>query len=52
VAKQICVVLSLTAKEKALVGELAKRLSCSRTELVLLALRQFLAQRQSQERRP
>jgi len=50
VAKQIVVVLSLTAKEKALVGELAKRLACSRTELMLLALRQYLEKMKSQEK--
>lgn len=40
--KQICIAISLTAQEKALVNQLAKQLQCTRTDLVRRALRQFL----------
>ncbi len=41
-AKQICVAINLSAQEKALVNQLCKRMQCSRTDLVRLALRQML----------
>lgn len=41
-SKQICVAISLTAKEIALIKQLAKQMQCSRTDLVRQALRQFL----------
>ncbi|MGB9577950.1 MAG: hypothetical protein ACPL3S_01620 [Halothiobacillaceae bacterium] len=48
-AKQVCVAISLSAKEKALVSKLAKKYQCTRTDLVRLALRWFL-ERAQQER--
>lgn len=43
-SKQICVAISLTAQEKALINQIAKQWQCSRTDLVRRALRQFLEQ--------
>lgn len=50
-SKQICVAISLTTQEKSLVNQLAKQLQCSRTDLVQLALRQFLEKSRQEAKR-
>lgn len=45
--RQICIALTLTPEELALVKELAKQMQCSKTEVVQLALRFFLRELRS-----
>ena len=47
--KQLCVAISLSAAEKSRLDALRKKLGCSRTEVVGLALRQLLDHSEEKE---